>query len=118
MEDPRNVRDKNFIRNSLQRLIEYLVENNYDRQISPKQLEAPTTKDFLHILTFLYNKIDPKFVLGPNIAEDVPAMFKRLRYTQRHYSGTSKEPCQMISTIGSSYDADNMQHVCMHIPLV
>lgn len=79
MDDPRNVRDKGFIRQSLHRLIEFLVENNYDRQISPKQLEAPTTKDFLHILTFLYNKIDPKFVLGPNVAEEVPAIFKRLR---------------------------------------
>jgi kinetochore protein NDC80 len=80
MEDPRNVREKGFVRQSLQRLIEFLVENNYDRQISPKQLEAPTTKDFLHILTFLYNQIDPRFVLGANVAEEVPAMFKRLRY--------------------------------------
>lgn len=80
MDDPRNVREKGFVRQSLQRLIEFLVENNYDRQISPKQLEAPTTKDFLHILTFLYNQIDPRFVLGPNVAEEVPAIFKRLRY--------------------------------------
>jgi SMC interacting uncharacterized protein involved in chromosome segregation len=79
LEDPRNVKDKTFIRTSLQRLIEFLVENNYDRQISQKQLEAPATKDFLHILNFLYNKIDPKFQLGPNILEDVPLLFKRLR---------------------------------------
>ena len=79
LEDPRNVKDKSFIRASLQRLIEFLVENNYDRQISQKQLEAPATKDFLHILNFLYNKIDPKFQLGPNIVEEVPLLFKRLR---------------------------------------
>eukprot|EP00960_Hanusia_phi_P064326 765764-Hanusia_phi.AAC.2 len=80
MEDPRNVKDKTFINAAKHRLIEFLVENNYDRQISLKQLDAPTTKDYLHILMFLYNKIDPKFQLSQNIAEDVPAMFRRLRY--------------------------------------
>ncbi|EKX45170.1 hypothetical protein GUITHDRAFT_152754, partial [Guillardia theta CCMP2712] len=80
MDDPRNVKDKAFINAAKHRLIEFLVENNYDRQISLKQLDAPTTKDYLHILMFLYNKIDPKFQLSQNIAEDVPAMFRRLRY--------------------------------------
>ena len=80
MDDPRNVKDKLFLQNAKHRLIEYLVENSYDRQISLKQLEAPSTKDFLHILEFLYKKIDPRFTLSQNVAEDVPAMFKRLRY--------------------------------------
>jgi kinetochore protein NDC80 len=80
MDDPRNVKDKLFLQNAKHRLIEFLVENSYDRQISLKQLEAPSTKDFLHILEFLYRKIDPRFSLSQNVAEDVPAMFKRLRY--------------------------------------
>ncbi len=50
MDDPRNVKDKLFLQNAKHRLIEFLVENSYDRQISLKQLEAPSTKDFLHIL--------------------------------------------------------------------
>ena len=79
LEDPRNTKDKAFIRTSLQRLIEFLVENNYYRQISQKQLEAPATKDFVHILTFLYNKIDPRFQMSQNYVEDVPLIFKRLR---------------------------------------
>ena len=79
IDDPRPVKEKSFIRSGLQRLIEYLVENNYDRQISQKQLESPSAKDFLHVLVFLYNKIDPKYVLGPNTADEVPAIFKRLR---------------------------------------
>jgi kinetochore protein NDC80 len=80
IDDPRNIKDKAFIRAAQHRLIEFLVQNNYDRQISPKQLDAPTTKDYLHILIFLYNKIDPLFQLSQNVSEDVPAMFKRLRY--------------------------------------
>jgi len=80
MDDPRNVKDKLFLQNAKHRLIEFLVENSYDRQISLKQLEAPSTKDFLHILEFLYRKIDPRFSLSANVAEDVPAIFKRLRY--------------------------------------
>jgi len=80
MDDPRNVKDKLFLQNAKHRLIEFLVENCFDRQISLKQLEAPSTKDFLHILEFLYKKIDPRFSLSANVAEDVPAMFKRLRY--------------------------------------
>ena len=80
MDDPRNIKDKLFLQNAKHRLIEFLVENAYDRQISLKQLEAPSTKDFLHILEFLYKKIDPRFALSVNVAEDVPAIFKRLRY--------------------------------------
>ena len=80
MDDPRNIKDKLFLQNAKHRLIEFLVENSYDRQISLKQLEAPSTKDFLHILEFLYKKIDPRFSLSANVSEDVPAMFKRLRY--------------------------------------
>jgi SMC interacting uncharacterized protein involved in chromosome segregation len=30
-------------------------------------------------LTFLYNKVDPKFQMGPNYVEEVPQIFKRLR---------------------------------------
>lgn len=87
MEDPRNVKDKAFIRASQQRVIEFLVANNYERQISQKMLEAPATKDFLHILQFLYNKIDPKFQLGPNVGEEIPAIFKRLRHVHFAHLG-------------------------------
>jgi kinetochore protein NDC80 len=80
MDDPRNVKDKMFLQSAKHRLIEFLVENSYDRQISLKQLEAPSTKDFLHILEFLYKQIDPRFSLGANVAEDVPLIFKRLKY--------------------------------------
>ena len=35
-------------------VIEYLTMNGYDRSISPKVLSSPTSKDFIHIVTFLF----------------------------------------------------------------
>ncbi|KAJ1471045.1 HEC/Ndc80p family-domain-containing protein [Baffinella frigidus] len=84
MEDPRSTKDKAWTKAANERIVEYLVSHNYDRQISPKSLSAPTKKDYLHTLAFLYNKIDPLFEFADEKVEKaevaIIAMFKRLKY--------------------------------------
>ena len=83
MDDPRVI-NKAFMKAAHERIIEYLVTHNYDRQISPKSLETPMKKDYLHLLLFLYHKIDPLFEFADEKAEKIEvqiiSMFKRLRY--------------------------------------
>jgi SMC interacting uncharacterized protein involved in chromosome segregation len=51
----------------------------YTKQISPKTLAAPSSKDFLFILEFLYQQFDPQFKIGKP-EDDVVFIFKTLKY--------------------------------------
>ena len=54
--DPRPVNDKAYLNSCIRTLITYLTGHGYDHAIAPKLLTAPTSKDFLHIVTFLFRK--------------------------------------------------------------
>lgn len=59
----------------------FLAEHGYETQLTQKQLLSPSTKDFLSILTFLVQQIDPRFVLPEkDWDEDLLNVLKTLRY--------------------------------------
>jgi SMC interacting uncharacterized protein involved in chromosome segregation len=70
--------------------IKTLKMQRYTKQISPKTLAAPSSKDFLYILEFLYHQFDPQFLIGdpqfdPQFKigkpeDDVVFIFKTLKY--------------------------------------
>lgn len=81
MTEPRPLNDKSFMMSSIQNLIEFLTERQYDQALSLKQLlRGPSKKDFGNIVQFLFRQIDPSFELGPKIEEDVAAQFRIMRY--------------------------------------
>ena len=60
-------------------LIEYLSTHAYGRPVSPKVLSS--NKEFAAVVAFLARRVDPGAPpLGPRVEEEVPALFKRLRY--------------------------------------
>jgi len=65
---------------SIRKLIEYLMEHQYDCSISPKILNAPTNKDFVAILSFLLKSVIPNFKFGPKFEEEVPEVLRYLGY--------------------------------------
>lgn len=79
-KDPRDVTSKAFQMSAKRTLVSYLIDHGYDQPISPKILTAPTTREFLSVFTFLYRQLDPSFVFGPRYEEEVPMLFKRLKY--------------------------------------
>mmetsp|Transcript_27354 Transcript_27354/g.44524 ORF Transcript_27354/g.44524 Transcript_27354/m.44524 type:complete len:604 (-) Transcript_27354:816-2627(-) len=79
-QDPRPLTDKQFQANATRIVIKYLTEHGYDHPISPKIMGAPTGKDFFNILQFLLHQIDPNLKFGEKLADEVPAIFKKLRY--------------------------------------
>lgn len=79
-KDPRNISDKSFMRESIRKLIRYLSEHGYDRAISPQILTAPSTKDFVHILSFLLKSAVPNFKFGAKFEDEVPTVLKTLGY--------------------------------------
>ena len=64
--DPRQISDKAFKERSVRKLIEYLLQNGYERMISPQILTAPSTKDFVFIISFLLKAAVPNFEFGSN----------------------------------------------------
>ena len=79
-KDPRNISDKSYMHRSIRKLIHYLAEHGYDRAISPQILTAPTTKDFVHILSFLLRSIDPNFKFAGKYEDELPGVLRSLGY--------------------------------------
>jgi kinetochore protein NDC80 len=88
-DEPRDVKSIAFRNSAIERIIEFLVTHGYEHQISPKQLgnggSGPSNKDFAQIFVFLYRQLDthykyPKDVKDFKLEDEVPAIFKMLRY--------------------------------------
>lgn len=80
VDDPRPLKDPQWRTGAIRRVIEFLVSNGYNATVSVKQLQAPSTKDFLQILQFLYTSLDPDFGFSSKWEDEVIAVFRKLRY--------------------------------------
>ena len=78
--DPRPITDRNYMGNCIRNLINYLTSHGYDQPLSTKLLTAPTSKEFVHIVQFLFRKIDPNFKLGAKVEDEIILIFKKLQY--------------------------------------
>ena len=80
-KDPRPIREKSWQTNAIKSLIGFLVNAGYNQSaVSPKSLQAPSSKDIQMIFKFLYAQLDPKFEYSKKIEEDVQYVLKSLRY--------------------------------------
>jgi|TARA_B100000513_G_scaffold44013_1_gene16645 kinetochore protein NDC80 len=95
-KDPRQISDKSYMHKSIRKLIHYLSEHGYDRAISPQILNAPTTKDFVHILSFLLRSLDPNFAFVGKYEDELPVILRTLGYP----SNVSKSA---LSAVGSPH---------------
>lgn len=78
--DPRPVTDKQYQQTCIHTLISYLGQHGYDHVLSPKLLANPTSKEFLHMVQFLFKRIDPSIKFLGKIEDEVPALFKQIGY--------------------------------------
>jgi kinetochore protein NDC80 len=78
--DPRPLTDKQYLNECVKTLIKYLTTHGYDNPVSPKTLTTPTSKDFVHIVTFLFRKVDTSLKIVGKMEEEVPQIFKKLKY--------------------------------------
>merc|ERR1711971_162162 len=66
-KDPRPLKDKQWVQEQIQLLIQYLCGHGYESSmLSPKELNPPSTKNFQFICSFLFQQIDPTFMLSGN----------------------------------------------------
>lgn len=85
MKDSRSISDKDFQRNAVRNIIQYLAEVGYSKPITPKTVSAPSTKDFLSIVEFLFQRFEglQTFKIGAKPEEftnDVMYIFSQIQY--------------------------------------
>ncbi|KAL4420345.1 hypothetical protein ABPG77_006152 [Micractinium sp. CCAP 211/92] len=78
--DPRPVSDKGFQATCIRTVIAFLAGHGYEYAITPKVLSSPTTKDFTNVMMFLFRQLDPVLPKQFKLEEEVPQLYKRLRY--------------------------------------
>jgi len=61
--DPRDVKDKSYLLGAIKKMVSFLKSRGYDAtSLNIKQLvNGPSGRDFNHIMTFLFRRIDPTF---------------------------------------------------------
>merc|ERR1711971_1341118 len=86
-KDPRPLKDKQWVQEQIQLLIQYLCGHGYESSmLSPKELNPPSTKNFQFICSFLFQQIDPTFMLSGNangassFEAECIAFFEKLGY--------------------------------------
>jgi len=78
--DSRPINEKSFQHDCIRKLTAYLTTHGYNVAISTKLLAAPSSKEVLNIVQFLFHQLDPNFKFSAKLEEDVPLMFKRVGY--------------------------------------
>jgi kinetochore protein NDC80 len=78
--DSRPFNEKSFQHDCIRKLTAYLTTHGYNVAISTKLLAAPSSKEVLNIVQFLFHQLDPGFKFAAKLEEDVPMMFKRVGY--------------------------------------
>ena len=61
--DPRDVKDKSYLLSAIKKMVSFLKSRGYDAtSLNIKQLvNGPSGRDFNHIMTFLFRRVDPTF---------------------------------------------------------
>ena len=78
--DPRPLSDNAYINSCIRQLISFLSSHGYDSSLSPKTLASPTAKEFASLALFLFRQADENFKFGSKTEDDVPMIFRQLRY--------------------------------------
>ena len=82
-DDPRAITTREFKQRAIEKLVNYLTNHGYDRAIPVKMvqnLEPPTTKDFVQMISFLLKATIPNFEFGSKFEEELPNVLKSLGY--------------------------------------
>ena len=83
-KDPRPLRDRTYVKQLGQELMDYLTRNNFEMDmkhaLSHNSMVSPTQKDFNFMFQWLYLRIDPSYRFYKNIDQEVPPILKQLRY--------------------------------------
>lgn len=76
--DPRPVKNKVYMKGCVANLMQFLTANGFSHQIT--NLLSPTSRDYYEIVGFMYSRIDPEFCFVDKWEQDIPNLFRILRY--------------------------------------
>ena len=78
--DSRPLGDKSYITSCSRQVIDFLNTRGFNISLSARDLSSPSLKEFTALSIFLFRKVDGNFKCGSKSEDDVPTVFKQLRY--------------------------------------
>lgn len=78
--DPRPIADKTYMHASINALIQFLSERNYDHPLSVKLLSRPMKKDFESIVIYMLQCIDTRFEMVAKFEDEMTLVFRHFKY--------------------------------------
>lgn len=79
--EPRPLSDKAFKNQNIKNLMEFLVVNQFPYPVSEQRLRGPSTREFVEIFQFVYERLDPCFPWTKLKPEDeIPTLLKSIGY--------------------------------------
>lgn len=79
-KDPRPISDKGYQLKCIKNLLQFLTDRGYPQNITQKNLQAPTTKEFHRMFEFIYGFINEKYKVGTKPEEEIPRIIKMIGY--------------------------------------
>uniref|UniRef100_A0A0N5AE14 Kinetochore protein NDC80 n=1 Tax=Syphacia muris TaxID=451379 RepID=A0A0N5AE14_9BILA len=78
--ETRNLKDREVQRTMQGKIINFLAENEFQHPNLEKIVKSPTRSDFTRIFEFIYQQLDPRYVMKSKIEEEMPRVFQLLGY--------------------------------------
>lgn len=77
--DPRPISDNKFKEENITKILDFFIKESYDKNISKKIINLPTTREFYYMVDFIFKKIRPDFTGAVN-EENIFNILIQLRY--------------------------------------
>ncbi|XP_062521441.1 kinetochore protein NDC80 homolog [Corticium candelabrum] len=96
MKDHRPLLDKGYQSQLIKKLKDFLTKTNYPYPVTHKQLQSPSSREFVSMFQYVYSFIDSSCKLTAKFDEEIPLLLKQIGYP----FGISKKS---LLSVGSTF---------------
>ncbi|KAF9973170.1 kinetochore-associated Ndc80 complex subunit ndc80 [Actinomortierella ambigua] len=80
VRDPRDIRSKEFQRQLIPQLTQFLTQSGYPHPVSTKTFVNPSTREIQDIFRFMYYRLEPRYEFLRGFEDEVPELLKTMKY--------------------------------------
>ncbi|KAG0263230.1 kinetochore-associated Ndc80 complex subunit ndc80 [Actinomortierella ambigua] len=80
VRDPRDIRSKEFQRQLIPQLTQFLTQSGYPHPVSTKTFMNPSTREIQEIFRFMYYRLEPRYEFLRGFEDEVPELLKTMKY--------------------------------------
>ncbi|KAG0230138.1 kinetochore-associated Ndc80 complex subunit ndc80 [Actinomortierella wolfii] len=80
VRDPRDIRSKEFQRQLIPQLTQFLTQAGYPHPVSTKTFVNPSTREIQDIFRFMYYRLECRYEFVRSFEDEVPELLKTMKY--------------------------------------